>query len=315
MRSLLAARKRGSHMLFTGDPWQLPPVGHGAPFRDMLAAGMPQGHLTEIHRNAGQIVKCCKAIREQKRFIAAPEIDLESGGNLVVQKATQAEQQIEQLRSALNDAWGRGFDPIWDCQVITPLNEKSDVARKRLNPLLQGFLNPKGETCEGNPFRTGDKIVCTSNGRLPAADGCPPDECDEEGKVYVANGEQAKVMRVEQRRTIAELQTPFRAVVIPHGRQEDGGASDWELAYAISCHKSQGSQWPVVIVMIDPAGRRLCDAHWITTAISRAEKLCVYIGRESLLGGWVKRSNLWQRKTFLREKIEELELEWLNHGS
>ena len=60
--------------------------------------------------------------------------------------------------------WDPPLDRIWDCQVIVPLNEKSDVSRKALNPKLQNYLNPDGKRAEGNQFREGDKIVCGKNG-------------------------------------------------------------------------------------------------------------------------------------------------------
>lgn len=310
MCSLFAARKKGCHMLFSGDPHQLPPVGHGAPFRDMLEAAIPQGHLTEIHRNAGTIVRCCKSIREDRKLTLAEEISLPHD-NLCVAPTTKPEGTIRQIQSLLTHAWGRGFDPIDDCQVIVPINEKSEVSRKRLNPLLQGHLNPNGETCERAPFRCGDKIVCKSNSRMPAADDCPPDEIDDEGKVYVANGEQARVQSVSPGFSVAALNSPPRSVVIPHVQSEgdEAGKSNWELAYAISCHKSQGSQWPVVIVVIDDSGaaRKLCDSHWLTTAISRAERYCVLVGRESRARDFVRKSGLWKRRTFLCSKIRELE--------
>lgn len=310
--SLMAARAPGAHMLFVGDPHQLGPVGHGAPLRDMIAAGIPQGHLTEIHRNAGQIVKCCALIRDQNRFAASVEIDTDEGENLFVADAKGVDAQLRTIRDELESAAQHGFDPIWDVQIICALNERSEVSRKPLNKMLQGFLNPNGETVAGSPFRVGDKIICTSNGRLPAADGCPPDEIDEEGKIYVANGEQAKVLSVEARRFTAELASPCRVVTVPRGKSDGDGNNgcSWELSYAISCHKSQGDQWPIVLVVIDEAGgaKRLCDRHWVLTGISRAKHLCVCVGRERTIQGFVRRSNLWTRRTRFVEKLRELEM-------
>lgn len=310
--SLIQARAKGSHLLLVGDPHQLSPVGHGAPLRDLIAAGVPQGHLKEVRRNAGKIVHCCAAIRDHQQFISSKEIDTDEGENLFVANATDVEHQLRVIRDELEDAAMRGFDPVWDVQIICALNDKSGVSRKPLNKMLQGYLNPTGEQLEGQPFRVDDKVICTSNGRLPAADGCPRDEIDEEGKVYVANGEQAKVISVEARRFTVELSSPFRLVIVPRGKPaegESGSGCSWELGYAISCHKSQGSQWPITIVVIDEAGgaRRLCDRHWTMTAISRAQHLCVCVGRANTIQGFVKRSNLWKRRTFLTEKIRELE--------
>lgn len=321
MRSLLSARGTGTHMLFVGDPHQLPPVGHGAPFRDFISAGVPSGHLSEIHRNAGRIVRTCSEIRQAPhRFNVSPALDLDSGENLVVAAASGGEQQLAELRNQIDQASMRGLDPTWDVQVIVPLNESGGLSRKTLNRELQGFLNPSGQQISGAPFRLNDKVVCLKNSLAPAAPGCPAEEQSDDGKVYVANGEQAKVVRIEPARTIVQLTSPRRLAVIPHGRRKEGGeeaaTGDWDLAYAISCHKSQGSEWPVVIVMADESGgaRFVGTREWVTTAISRAKKYCVVVGKRGTMQGFCRRSGLWNRKTFLVEKFHELEMEVCNEA-
>jgi exodeoxyribonuclease V alpha subunit len=318
MASLLAARRKGTHILFIGDPNQLPPVGHGAPLRDMIAMGLPGGHLREIHRTAGRIVKCCKSIAGQGKWEASREIDLENGENLYVDREWRTpEEQIQSLRdwldssSAAWDGFERTVDPIWDSQVIVPLNEKSEVSRKKLNPILQGFLNPSGKQAKGNPYRQGDKIVCGKNGWYLAAPGCPEEELNDERRVYCANGEQARVIEVEERHTICELDTPTRLVRVskPRKSENDDDTGKWELAYAISCHKSQGAEWPAIFLIGDEASgaKWLCDRHWVLTGISRAKQLCVCIAKPQTLAGWCRKSHLWQRRTMAVEKMKELE--------
>lgn len=311
MRCLLDARGRGTHFLFIGDPHQLSPVGHGAPLRDMIAAGVPAGHLTEIHRNAGRIIKACAEIRDKGRFTPSEKLDIEAGENLVVLPRDGAEEQIDTL-TALVEKIRRGdsYDATWDVQVIVAVNKKSELGRKPLNEKLQDLLNPHGESVKGCPFRVGDKIINTKNGKFPTATE------GDSGDVYVANGEQAEVLEVGPARMVARLQSPDRLIVIPRkaeeeGREEDEGEEasgtgcSWELGYAISCHKSQGSEWPVVIVMIDehPSASNVCSKQWLFTGISRAKSFCVLIGKHSTALQMCTRDALFKRKTFLAEQI------------
>ena len=135
---------------------------------------------------------------------------------------------------------------------------------------------------------------------------------------YVANGEQAIVKEVTEAYIVAELKNPTRTVRIPIGKRanegsgsgedgvEEGGSQClWELAYAISTHKSQGSEWPVVITMLDdyPGARMVCSREWIYTAISRAKDRQYLIGRKATADAMVSRPAIWKRKTFLRERI------------
>ena len=129
---------------------------------------------------------------------------------------------------------------------------------------------------------------------------------------YVANGEQAIVKEVTESYIVAELKNPTRTVRIPIGKQvnvedEEQQVSGclWELAYAISTHKSQGSEWPIVITMLDDyAGARMvCSREWIYTAISRAKSLQYLVGRKETADAMCRRPAIWKRKTFLRERI------------
>ena len=314
MASLFAARASdthylfGTHYLFVGDHRQLAPVGHGCPFLDLQRGGVPTGELTEVQRNSGMIVQACAEIRDRKVFKVAKKVNMDDGDNLVCVGQGSPETQIEMLEKLYSDVTHmERFSPIWDVQIVVAVNNISPLSRTALNKHLQGLLNPHGKQIEGNPFRIGDKIINLKNGLLPSLDGA---DANEDGNVYVANGEQAEAVEVEPARTIARLESPSRLVVIPHGQQKgvegDEGAAvgNWDLAYAISVHKSQGSEWPIVAVMIDESAgaKYLCTRNWLYTAISRAKSLCLLIGRKSTADQMVRRDGL-RRKTFLTERI------------
>ena len=316
--SFLSAVSPDTHVLLVGDVNQLPPVGHGAPLRDMIAAGVPYGELTEIRRNSGRIVRSCAEIRDHRRFSSSESLDLEAGENLLHVEKPDSESQIEILDHMLVQFRdGQEFNEIWDVQVLVPLNKRGDLSRKSLNNRMQSILNPGGERVAGNPFRVRDKIINTKNGWFPAVD--PDDEsANEDGKLYVANGEQAEVCSVEPNRTVAKLTSPDRMIVIPKGQQSDDESSEgeesesagtgcqWELGYAISVHKSQGSEWPVCLVVIDSSsGARMVQSRqWFYTAISRAKTFCVTIGQSSVIRDMMSRDGM-RRQTLLVERINK----------
>ena len=328
----------GTHVLLVGDPYQLPPVGHGAPLRDLLAAGVPNGELTEIRRNAGMIVQACRSIKEGKKFETCDKFDPEAGANLrhIETPADQPGAAVEVLRQVLRRFKASGkFDPIWDVQVLTPLNAKTPVSRVELNRMLQGELNPAGATAEPNPFRIHDKIICLKNSwmqkvelKTTRRDGSSPADpanyidvqatIMEPKDVFLANGDVGRVLAVAPRQTVARFSDPDRLVRIPMGKVKEGDEERWNegegaeskgtgcdfaLAYAVTYHKSQGSEWPVVILMADKnAGMVACRELWYT-GVSRASKLAILIGPRQVVDRQCKVVSLPRRKTFLKELL------------
>jgi exodeoxyribonuclease V alpha subunit len=326
MASLLAARGAGTHILFVGDVHQLPPVGHGAPLRDMIAAGLPYGELHEIQRQAAgsMIVAACHAIREGKPYQTLPDLTLYDGGdaNLVRIEAARPDQQIEAMSQALRWAGEHGFDSVWDCQVLAAVNAKSLLARKPLNKLLQQQLNSQ-PPIKGSPFRVGDKIVNTKNSNFTLLEAEQIDG-QEVKQIRVANGDLAEVIEVAEKFLIAKLVIGGKDIRIPRGRfadddgdekpadgdesENDKGPStgcSWDLAYCLSVHKSQGSEWPVCIVMFDeyPGAMRIASREWLYTADSRGKKLQIEIGKEETARKMCRKVALGDRKTLLKERI------------
>lgn len=327
---LLDAMPDGSCVLFVGDTGQLPPVGHGSPLRDILAAGIGQGELIEVRRNAGSIVNACASIKAGTRVNVADTIDLNAASplNLRVFECGQAEV-VETLVDLLK-AFKR-FDPKWDTQVITALNEKSDVSRKKLNDRLSGLLNPDGKKAAPNRFKVGDKIICTKNSLLKTCQcrtrSTHPDQVGEPNNYgaadpirvpeewYVANGELGRVIAVNAKESIVHFgggDTPL--VKVPVGKPKEGesgqgfaggAAGDFEPAWAITVHKSQGSEWPCVICIIDDAAGMIADRNYWYTAISRAKTLCLLIGPRGTFEKQIKRQSLVRRRTFLTELIRD----------
>lgn len=317
MASIFKARAPGCHALFVGDTNQLPPIGNGAPFRDMIAAGLAYGELREIQRNSGGIVEACAAIRDELPWV---QDYTEQGKNLWITGDQTPEQQKRRIVQLIGES---GVDPVWECQVLTAVNQRSEVSRDALNSMLQGMLNSSPEI-PGSPFREGDKVVCLSNGWFVPVDGyCPDDDtANDRGEVYVANGEVGRVESIEQHRFLIRLDTPERFIVVPRGKKDpsepaNGGTGcNWDLAYAMSVHKYQGSEQKVIVGVIDsyPGARMLCDRAWLYTLISRAKHFCYLVGRPSLAEQFCRTSKMAKRKTFLADKIRRQILELRSEG-
>jgi exodeoxyribonuclease V alpha subunit len=304
-QSVMAARARGCHALFVGDVYQLPPVGNGAPLRDLINSGcVGYGELTEIKRNSGGIVEACAAIRDGQSWSA--------GDNLIV-TSVNSKAVMPSLLSSLEDLRQQGFDPVWDCQVLVAVNEKSDLCRKKVNSELQEILNPN-PSVRGSRFRVGDKVVCLKNGYFTAISA--NEESDAGEDVYVANGELARVTEIEAKSFIASLSNPDRLIRVPAAKNQEelsdsdsegkGAVGSWDLAYGLSTHKAQGSEWPVCIVVIDdyPGAKMVCSREWIYTAISRGKQRVECIGLKRVADSMCKRIAIGRRQTLLRQRIQ-----------
>jgi exodeoxyribonuclease V alpha subunit len=322
MAAIIRARSKGTHILLVGDVNQLPPVGHGSPLRDMIDSGISYGELKEIKRNSGGIVETCAMIRDNPSKVNWKS----AGSNFVFHQCFKPEKQIESILSRLKQAKADGLDPVWDCQVVVAVNERSPLSRKELNSIIQQELNPNPKSAGSeSPFRTGDKIVNLKNGwfdlsEFPCSVPSGEAETNEDNQVYVANGELAKVIEVRGNQVIAELSLPYRLIKFwigkktktsdkdtsaGEGGEESSSGCTFDLGYALSVHKSQGSDWPRVLVVIDEyaGAKMICDRSWIYTAISRAKNKCELFGKEQVATTMCKFSNIGNRKTFLRERI------------
>jgi exodeoxyribonuclease V alpha subunit len=333
MALLLSAISTGTNVLFVGDPHQLPPVGHGSPLRDLIAAGLPYGELTQVRRNAGQIVHACLRIKCGEEFESNEVFDLTAKPprNLRVVNAKDEADQIETLEIVLRAV--KQFHPIWGTQVIIARNKGGLITRKELNEKLQAILNPDGARAGKNPFRVGDKIICLKNSRQQVvtlrtggSEFNPlhydqlqhqPNAWDkpEPKQVYVANGEIGRVIAVSEKLMIARFSESDDIVKIPVGgstsREESsesesddsGRGCNFDLAYAVTCHKLQGSSAPFVIVVADQAAGGIATREWWYTAISRASQMCMIIGQQSVVRKQCLRVSTSRRKTFLAEAV------------
>jgi exodeoxyribonuclease V alpha subunit len=325
---LASAITLNAHVLFIGDPYQLTSVGHGAVLRDLIDAGVPRGLLTEIRRNSGRIVEVCRDIKDGKAYVPCRRIRIDKGENIYHFNTRTEIESRDVIRRILKTA-PNGINPVWDVQVIVGVNETGDLSRCEMNIYLQRILNPNGEAIEGCKFRMHDKVIRVSqNTYMPIFDPhalCPkcmlPTHGDghcrdtrckalvphEESKV--ANGEIGKVVASNPGKWIAvEIDSPKRTVRVDFqtSKKGDGSISHFDLGYAITCHKAQGSQAPVIIVPTDDRANMVATREWHYTAFSRATVLCLTVGKIGTVNKQIKRVGLRDRKTFLSEQVKQL---------
>lgn len=326
--SLFAAIPDTANTLFAGDWGQLPPVGVGAPMRDFIAAGVPYGELTEIHRNAGDIVRVCRELKDKndRVYRPSPKIDPDNGMNCFHIETRSPQQTLDIIEKMLSGECF-GLDRKWDVQVLCARNgDTTSACRDPLNLALQRILNPgdASETYKG--MRVGDKVICTTNGMYPVV-GCKKSGCKDVTSIewqiadkryqcpacgsivgvkdmtadFVANGEMGEVSYINKDAGFMHVSfdAPRRTV-----RFAGEFTSAIELGYAVTCHKFQGSQCKIVIVVADDGAGRVTSWEWHRTAISRAQWLCVTVGKVETIRRQCQTSALIGRKTFLCEQLK-----------
>lgn len=307
--SLIRAIRSGTGLLVLGDPNQLAPIGRGSLLNDWknICAEHPElsyGLLTDVRRNSGEILTTSAAIyRHQK--ISIPEVDSPGftgiSSNIQLAVAESSEEMVDKLAKFYRAVKagriiipGKGFqtiDPVQDIQVILANNEGSVASRKEVNLKLQPILNP---AMQGHhpKFKLGDKIIVLENKMFDSAAGGGH-------SIAINNGELGRVVKsAEKFIHVAMDGLEDETAVIPCGTDGNGLV---DLGYAISVHKAQGSEYRVVVVLAPDERRaeRVCDAGWLTTAITRAQELCIVIGRNETL-------NRMRQRNFLRNRISLL---------
>ena len=282
--SLFRAVAAGTRVLIVGDHYQLPSVGPGAVLRDLLAAGVPSYELTEIKRNTGDIVKACHAIKDGRPAMPSPRLEPESGLNFRHIEESDPFEIQKIIRDLVTKRLPmRGYDPVWDVQVLSPMNERTALACLDLNSLLQGALNINPPV-PGTPFRVGDKVIQRKNENI-----------DDE---FVVNGDLGEVKSINDAQIVVNFLYPDRLVRIKRK------AHHLQLAYCVTIHKMQGSEAPVVIIPVHTCFGGFFNREIVYTAISRAQDICITVGEFHALEAATGRVGNVRRITRLIELIK-----------
>ncbi len=292
MRSLLCALRPGTRLLLVGDVDQLPSVGAGNVLRDLIRSDtLRVVRLTEIFRQAGesQIVMNAHRINRGKY----PEIRTRGTDFFLERRQTPEEvgaSVVALVRTRLPNYMH--LDSLRDIQVMTPM-KRGDVGVFALNARLQEALNPPGDKPEiahgGAVFRRGDKVMQVRNNYDLA---WTRDGEDGEG---VFNGDIGYILAVDRRARALTVEFDDGRVA----EYDETLLDDLELAYCMSVHKSQGSEFDAVVLPLLSGPPMLMTRNLLYTAVTRARRLVVIVGREGCVRAMVDNNHITRRYSAL----------------
>jgi len=303
MDALLRAVPAGTHLVMLGDQDQLPSVGPGNVLRDMIESGViPTASLTHIYRQKGEsdIVSNAHRINEG----TYPVFD-NRHSDFFLMREENAESALQTLVDVVKNRFRKFYkcEPIDDIQVLSPM-KKGVLGVRNLNAELQKALNPpssrKKELRAGETLlREGDKVIQTRNNyEMEWRTVNKYEVTVEEGK-GIYNGDCGRVVRI----------SPDGVTVRFDGSRivtyDVSDLQQLELAYAITIHKSQGTESPVVVLPLLDGPDILMTRNLLYTGITRAKNYVVIIGREDTVRRMVD-SNLQQvRYSRLADRLRE----------
>ncbi len=296
--ALIRALRRGARLILIGDADQLPSVGAGNVFADFIATErIKTVRLTEIFRQSKEslIVTNAHRINEgESPVLTATDKDF-----FFVKR--DAEEKIpETIASLVTERLPKtyGKEIREQIQVITP-SRKGVGGVENLNITLQNYINPKGKfkkekQTHGITFREGDRVMQVSN------------NYDIEWERYgitgagLFNGDIGAIESIDYAEEVMDVLFDDRRVRYPFDLLDD-----LELAYAITVHKSQGSEYPVVIIPMYRCAGALMSRNLLYTAVTRAKKMVILVGISDIPSKMVKNNSEIRRYTALKDKIIE----------
>ena len=304
MNALLKAVMPGTRLILVGDQNQLPSVGPGSVLKDIIASGcFPVVMLTKIFRQAGEsdiVVNAHKINRGE------PVILDNKSRDFFFLKRQEPNVIISVMLTLIQKKLPKYVNAgIYDIQVMTPMR-KGLLGVERLNQILQRYLNPPSpEKSEreyaDRLFREGDKVMQIKNNyqlewKIQTKYGLTVDKGQ-----GVFNGDMGVVREINTyEETITVEYDEHRQVVYPYSMMDE-----LELAYAITVHKSQGSEYPAVVIPLLQGPRQLYHRNLLYTAVTRAKKCVTLVGSEAVFQEMIRNNQDQKRNTSLAERIRE----------
>ena len=306
MHSLLMAVTAGTRLILVGDENQLPSVGPGNVLRDIIRSGQfPVVELTKIFRQASEsdiVVNAHKINRGEQ-----VEINNKSRDFFFL-KRYDADMIIRVVIALIQEKLPKYVEAKpFEIQVLTPMR-KGLLGVERLNQILQRYLNPpdpskKEKEIGQGLFREGDKVMQIRNNyqlewEVRGRYGIPVDK-----GVGVFNGDTGIIRTINEFAELAEVEFEDGRYAQYTFKQLD----ELELAYAVTIHKSQGSEYPAVIIPILSGPRMLMNRNLLYTAVTRARKCVTVVGSEETFREMINNEKQQRRYSSLDRRIQEAE--------
>lgn len=270
--ALITALPDGGRVLLVGDVDQLPPVGPGAVLRDLLAAADDGGDgpvtattLRTVHRQAAasRIITLAHELKAGTTTVPRGR----DGDVFAVPQATSGiAERIAEIVAVRAPAY-YDCEPA-DVQVLAP-RYGGPAGVDRLNEVLRDRLNPRAGRAELSGFCEGDRVVQTRNNV----------------ELDVANGEVGEIAAIDTEEGVLEVALATGIV-----RFDARATRDLRPAWCLTVHKSQGGQWPVVVLVLDPSHQRMLWRELVYTAVTRAVRGLLLVGAPQLLAAAARRS-------------------------
>lgn len=288
MMQLLRAIKDTSKLIMVGDSNQLPSVGPGNVLKDLIESKIiPTVELNEIFRQARESRIVINAHRINQGLMPYLRSSRKDISDFYFIEKESPEEILSLILRLIKDRIPRRFhlDPMEEIQVITPMH-KGVVGTENLNRVIQELLNPqrgeeirRGKYC----FRVGDKVMQIRNNY-------------EKG---VFNGDIGRIVAIDRELQLVVVKFDFQE--IPYHLSE---LDELTLSYAISVHKSQGSEYRSVIVPLSSEHYIMLQRNLLYTALTRAKELAIIIGTKRNLAICVKNNRVQKRFTMLKERLK-----------
>lgn len=303
MRGILEAVTPGTRLILVGDADQLPSVGAGNVLNDLIGSGFVRtSRLTEIFRQAGESTIVVNAHRiNQGEY---PSANGKNADFFIMTRFREQDMQdliIDLVKSRLPGYYS-DLDPEKDIQVLTPVH-KGIIGTVSMNKALQEALNPHQHGTQEKKtgsrlFRTGDKVMQTRN-NYQLEWKHPGDKTTHKG---VFNGDIGFICAIDH-------EDGTVTVVFDEDRYTEYDSTnleDLELAYAITVHKSQGSEFPIVVMPVTWFPPMLATRNLLYTAITRGKKAVVLVGPEERVRAMVDNDRIRMRYSGLRYRLGKM---------